>query len=131
MGHLRRVDHLCGCLGSGAVGLLDLAAPSRWLGLDSVGAWLEKMIYTLHIDKEEQGLYVARMLDGRAEVAEFQAATISGAIRDCAVGTLPGLDGFHIWYGHVSFGATSIDAMRHDAETLAQRLVRLHSQFGG
>ncbi|MBO0987532.1 hypothetical protein INR38_19055 [Delftia sp. SD018] len=87
------------------------------------------MIYTLHIDKEEPGLYTARVLDGRAEVAEFQAATISGAIRDCAVATLPGLDGFHIWYGHVSVGTTSIDAMRHDAETLAQRLVRLHSEF--
>lgn len=89
------------------------------------------MIYTLHIDKEEPGLYTVRVLDGRAEVAEFQAATISGAIRDCAVGTLPGLDGFHIWYGHVSVGTTSIDAMRHDAETLAQRLVSLHSRYGG
>lgn len=87
------------------------------------------MIYTLHIDKEEPGLYVVRVLDGRAEVAEFQAATISGAIRDCAVGTLPGLDGYHIWFGHVCIGTTSLYAMRHDAETLAQRLVSLHSQF--
>lgn len=89
------------------------------------------MIYTLHIDKEEPGLYTARVLDGRAEVAEFQAATISGAIRDAAAGTLQGLDGFHIWYGHVSIGTTSLYVMRHDAETLAQRLVSLHSQFGG
>lgn len=89
------------------------------------------MIYTLHIDKEEPGLYLARVLDGRAEVAEFQAATISGAIHDCTNGTLPGLGGFHIWYGHVSIGTISLYAMRHDAETLAQRLVSLHSQFGG
>ncbi|WP_273544514.1 hypothetical protein [Delftia acidovorans] len=41
------------------------------------------------------------------------------------------LEGFHIWYGHVSIGTTSLYAMRHDAETLAQRLVSLHSQFGG
>lgn len=41
------------------------------------------MIYTLHIDKEGPCLYTARVLDGRAEVAEFRAATISGAIRDC------------------------------------------------
>lgn len=89
------------------------------------------MIYTLHIDKEEPGLYTGRVLDGRAEVTEFQAATISGAIRDCAGGTLPSFDGFHIWYSHVSIGTTSLYAMRHDAETLAQRLVSLHSQFGG
>ncbi|WP_315531791.1 hypothetical protein [Delftia acidovorans] len=38
--------------------------------------------------------------------------------------------GFHIWYGHVCIGTTSLHAMRHDAETLAQRLVSLHSQFG-
>lgn len=89
------------------------------------------MIYTLHIDKEEPGLYTARVLDGRAEVAEFQAATISAAIRDCAGVAFPGLDGFHIWYGHVSIGTTPLYAMRHDAETLAQRLVSLHSQFFG
>jgi hypothetical protein len=88
------------------------------------------MIYTLHIDKEEPGVDRARVLDGRAEIAEFQTATISGAIRDCALGTLPGLDGFHIWYGHICVGTTSIDAMRHDAETVAQRLMSLHSQFG-
>jgi hypothetical protein len=89
------------------------------------------MIYTLHIDKEGSGSYAVRVLDGLDEVAVFYASTISGAIRDCAVGTLPGLDGFNVWYGHVSVGTTSVDAMRHDAETLAQRLVRLHSQFGG
>ena len=89
------------------------------------------MIYTLHIDKEEPDLYTARVLDGRTEVAEFHAATISSAIWDCAVGTLPGLDGFHIWYSHISIGTTPLYAMRHDAETLAQRLVSLHSQFGG
>lgn len=89
------------------------------------------MIYTLHIDKEEPGLYLARVLDERAEVAEFQAVTISGAMRDAAAGTLPSLEGFHIWYGHVSIGTTPLYAMQHDAETLAQRLVSLHSQFGG
>ena len=89
------------------------------------------MIYTLHIDKEAPGLYAARVLDGRAEVAELQAATISGAIRDCAGVAFPGLDGFHVWYGHVCIGTTSLYSMRHDAETLAQRLVSLHSQYGG
>lgn len=85
----------------------------------------------LHIDKEEPGLHGMRVLYGRDEVAEFQAATISGAIRDCAVSTLPGLDGFHIWYGHIVIGTTPLYAMRYEAETLAQRLVTLDSQFGG
>lgn len=87
------------------------------------------MILTLHIDKEEPGLYTARVLHCQAEVEEFQSGTISEAIRDCAEASLQGLDGFHIWYGHVSIGTTSLYAMRHDAETLAQRLVRLHSEF--
>ena len=85
----------------------------------------------LHIDKEEPGLHGMRVLCGRDEVAEFQAATISGAIRDCVVCTLPGLDGFRIWYGHIVIGTTPLYAMRYEAETLAQRLVTLDSQFGG
>lgn len=96
VGHLRRVNHLCRCLGSGSVGLLDLATARAGHGVHSTGPGPQAMIYTLHIDKEEPGLYTGRILDGWAEVAEFQAANISGTIRDCAVGTLSGLDGFHI-----------------------------------
>lgn len=94
------------------------------------GSYYGAMIYTLHIDKEGPGSYAVRVLDGRDEVATFFASTISGTIRDCAVGKRTGLDGFHIWYGHVSVGTTSIDAVRHDAETLAQRLVSMCAQFG-
>lgn len=54
------------------------------------------MILTLHIDKEEPGLYTDRILDSRVEVTEFQAANISGATHECAVSMLPDLDGFHI-----------------------------------
>jgi len=92
----------------------------------------QAMIYTLHIDMQVSGCYTDRILHGNVELFEFQAATLSGAIRDgCSVGNLLRLEGFHIWYGHVSIGTTSLYAMRHDAETLAQRLVSLHSQFGG
>lgn len=48
------------------------------------------------------------MLDGQTEVAEFYAGTFSVAICDCALGTLPSLDCFHIWHSHVSNGTTSL-----------------------
>lgn len=90
------------------------------------------MIYTLHIDMQVSGFYTDRILHGNVELFEFQASTLSDAIRDsCAVGKLMGIEGFHIWYGHISIGTTSLHAMYHDAEMLAQRLVSLHSQFGG
>lgn len=86
------------------------------------------MILALHIDKDEPGHYTARVLDCRVEVDEFAASTIAAAIREAAV---RGYDakGFHIWYGHVCIGTTSAYAMRHDGETLALRLVRLHAEF--
>lgn len=123
------VDHLCWRLGQGPMGLLDLTAPGAWDGLDPAGARPKVMILTLHIDKEEPGLYLARVLDGHAKIAEFQAATIFQAIRDCAGVAFPSLDGFHVGYSQVCIGTTSLYAMRHDAETLPQRLVSLHSQF--
>ncbi|MHC3433053.1 hypothetical protein [Delftia lacustris] len=90
------------------------------------------MIYTLQIDMQVSGCYTDRVLHGNVELFEFQAATLSGAIRDgCAVGDLLRGDGFHIWYGHVCIGTTSLYAMRHEAEILAQRLVSLQAQFGG
>ena len=86
------------------------------------------MILTLHIDKEEPSHYAARVLDGRSNVDEFATSTIVDAIREAAA---RGYDakGFHIWYGHVCIGTTSAYAMRHDGETLALRLVRLHAEF--
>jgi hypothetical protein len=42
------------------------------LEVNSVGARLEEMICTRHIDKEEPGRYKVRVLDGRAEIAELQ-----------------------------------------------------------
>lgn len=90
------------------------------------------MIYTLQIDMQVSGCYTNRILHGNVELFEFQAATISGAIRDsCAVGDLLQGDGFHIWYSHVCIGTTSLYEMRLDAERLAQRLVSLQAQFGG
>lgn len=89
------------------------------------------MIYTLDINKEHTGQYKARALNAGAAVVEIRGPTISGVIRDSAAWIVPGLYGFHIWYGHVSIGTASLHTMRHDAETLAQRLVSLHSQSGG
>ncbi|WP_239384127.1 hypothetical protein [Delftia tsuruhatensis] len=89
------------------------------------------MILTLQICKEEPGLHTVRVLDGQCEIEVFQTATISEAIRDCGVAAFPDLDGFHIWCGHISIGTAPLYTMRHDAETLTQRLVSLHSQFDG
>ncbi|MEQ6309502.1 hypothetical protein ABN448_19950 [Delftia acidovorans] len=89
------------------------------------------MIYTLHIDMQVSGVYTARILHGNVELFDFEASSISVAIRGCGSHTASGLEGAHIWYGHVCIGTTSLHAMRHDAETLAQRLVGLHLQFGG
>ncbi|MFD2755960.1 MULTISPECIES: hypothetical protein [Comamonas] len=87
------------------------------------------MIISLHIDQTDPGIYSARILDGRNEIAEFQAVTISAAIRQGAVGVRAGVEALHLWYEHVSIGTTSVYAMAYDAETLAKRLVSLHSQF--
>ncbi|WCM88862.1 hypothetical protein [Acidovorax sp. NCPPB 3576] len=87
------------------------------------------MILTLQIHKEEPGRYAAQVLNGHAEVATFDASTIGGAIRECGAGPLPEVSAFHIWYGHVSIGTTLTATMRHDSETLAQRLMTLHGQL--
>ena len=85
------------------------------------------MVPALHIDKQEPGLYTCRVLDGRSEIAEFEASTIGHAIRAAADG-FPQAIAFHIWYGHVSIGTTMALNMQHDPETLALRLLALHSQ---
>jgi len=50
------------------------------------------------------------------------------AIRDTAM-LMPKTPAFHIWLEHVSIGTTAALNMRHDAETLANRLKLLHGQF--
>lgn len=85
------------------------------------------MILSLHIDKEAPGQYHARVTDGVSTLADFQIQSISHAIRD-AVLAHPKAMAFHIWYEHVSIGTTLPLAMRHDAGTLAQRLMTLHGQ---
>lgn len=87
----------------------------------------ESVIPTLHIDKQEPGLYACRVLEGRSEIAEFEASTIGNGIRG-AVDGFPQAIAFHIWYGHVSIGTTMVLNMRHDPETLALRLMSLHGQ---
>lgn len=85
------------------------------------------MILSLHIDKLEPGLYHARITDGVSTLAESETHSISDAIREAAMG-FPKAMAFHIWYEHVSIGTTLPLAMRHDAGTLAQRLMVLHGQ---
>ncbi|MFD2297739.1 hypothetical protein QRO11_15475 [Paracidovorax citrulli] len=59
---------------------------------------------------------------------EFDGPSISHLIRSTAAGA-PAASAIHVWYEHVSIGTTSVQAMRHDAETLAQRLMVLHGQY--
>lgn len=87
------------------------------------------MLLTLHIKKDAPGVYTAWVLNGDAEVAEFQVGNIASAIREAAQSQPSGVSGWHIWYEHVSIGTTAIVAMKHDAETLAQRLMVMHGQF--
>ncbi len=89
------------------------------------------MILTLRIRKAGPGRYEAEVQDGREEVGELESGTIAGVIRDCANVPMPDIQAFHIWYEHVSIGTTALAPMRHDAETLAQRLLALHARFFG
>lgn len=86
------------------------------------------MILTLNIQKVDSGIYEARVENGRSEVDEFEASTIASAIREAAARGY-GARGFHIWYGAICIGTTPVFAMRHDAETLALRLLSVASQF--
>lgn len=86
------------------------------------------MIPSLHISKEEPGLYRARLVDWDAGEVEFEGPSISHLIRTMAAGA-PLASAIQVWYEHISIGTTSVQAMRHDAETLAQRLMVLHGQF--
>ncbi len=86
------------------------------------------MIPSLHISKEEPGLYRARLVDWDTGEVEFDGPSISHIIRTTAAGAPPA-SAVHVWYEHVSIGTTPTVAMRHDAETMAQRLMVLHGQF--
>lgn len=86
------------------------------------------MILTLRIEKLEPGLYAAVVSDGRDELSTFEVGSIGAAIRQCVSGPLPEVTAFHIWFEHVSIGTTMLANMRHDPETLAQRLMLLHGQ---
>ena len=87
------------------------------------------MLLTLHIKKDAPGVYTAHISSDRSEIGEFQAGTIASAIREAAQSQSSGVSGWHIWYEHVSIGTRAIVAMKHDAETLAQRLMVMHGQF--
>ncbi len=86
------------------------------------------MILTLSIQKAGSGIYEAHIEDGGTDVDEFVTNTISDAIREAAARGYGAL-GFHIWYGAICIGTTAVFAMRHDAETLALRLLSVASQF--
>lgn len=87
------------------------------------------MIPTLHIQKLEPGLYCAELTDTPEGRGEFEVGNIAEAIRASAAGAGNQASAFHIWYEHVSIGTNPTAAMRHDAETMAQRLMVLHGQF--
>ncbi|MPM77511.1 hypothetical protein SDC9_124517 [bioreactor metagenome] len=59
---------------------------------------------------------------------DFHASSIVGAIRDASK-LLPSSPAFHVWYEHFNIGTTPAMYMRHDAETLANRLMLSHGQF--
>lgn len=87
------------------------------------------MIPTLRIHKLEPGLYRAELTDTPEGRGEFEVGSITEAIRTSAAGASNQVSAFHIWFEHVGIGTTSTLAMRHDAETMAQRLMVLHGQF--
>ncbi len=86
------------------------------------------MIPTLHIHKLEQGLYRAELANTPEGEVEFDGPSISHIIRTTAAGAPPA-SAFHVWYEHVSIGTIPTAAMRHDAETMVQRLMMLHGQY--
>jgi len=86
------------------------------------------MIPTLHIQKIEPGNYLAEMRGTPDGSCEFRVSSIAEAIRISAAGAGNQVSAFHIWFEHVGIGTTSTLAMRHDAETMAQRLMVLHGQ---
>lgn len=87
------------------------------------------MIPTLHIEKLEPGLYRAELTDTPEGSGQFEVGNIAEAIRTSAAGAGNRVSAFHIWFEHVSIGTTPAVAMRHDAETIARRLMLLHGQF--
>lgn len=86
------------------------------------------MVLTLNIRKAGSGIYEAHIENGGTEVDEFVTSTIADAIREAAARGY-GARGFHIWYGAICIGTTAVFAMRHDAETLALKLLGVASQF--
>lgn len=86
------------------------------------------MILTLNIRKAGSGIYEAHIENRGTEVDEFVTSTIADAIREAASRGY-GARGCHIWYGGICIGTTTLTAMRHDAETLALKLLSVASQF--
>lgn len=87
------------------------------------------MIPSLRIQKLEPGLYRAELAETPEGDGDFEVGSIAEAIRASAAGAGNRVSAFHIWFEHVGIGTTSTLAMRHDAETMAQRLMVLHGQF--
>lgn len=83
------------------------------------------MLPTLRIEKIDQGEYHGRILDGRELLGEVWQPTIADVIGEAARRYQPAPKAFNVYYGTVSVGTTLREAMLYDAETLAQRLVRL------
>ena len=88
------------------------------------------MIQTLKIEKVAPNEYAVEVLNDHSVALDFTASSIAGAIRDAAK-MLPTAQAFHIWFEHVSIGITPAINMRHDPETLANRLKLLHGQAWG
>lgn len=86
------------------------------------------MLLSLHIDQQAPNRYSARVLDHQTEVDEFFTEDIQSAI-SLAGQEGYGAQGFHIWYGVVCIGTTTVHAMRTERELLANRLVHLRGQF--
>lgn len=85
------------------------------------------MVPTLHIDKVDSSLYLARLLDGEVEMGEPSAhGTIAEALVHAGEAVPKNLAAFvEVWYVDVSIGMHTLARLKTDADGLAHQLVAL------
>lgn len=82
------------------------------------------MTLTLHIAHDASHRYLARVFDGQVKVGE---STLHGRIDEAIAWygqppSLPGVTAFRVWYGGWCAGTFELQAMREQAEDIANRL---------
>jgi hypothetical protein len=85
------------------------------------------VVPTLHIDKEEPGLYTARVCDGNAEISEPTTHhAIADALKFAGSDVPEELAHFiEVWYIDVSIGMHTLVKLRTESEAMASELVAL------